>query len=388
MESYRLRQCELCYECIDCVDCYNCAFTQDSENCSESTFLKNCIGCKHCLMCSNLRNKEYYVENKPVTKEQFAQFRSLLSSYSRLQNARERFDKLKIEYPQKFMHGTQNENVIGDYLTNCKNVEQCFDCSDLWDCKYAYQAFDPLKDVMDIQECGEAERLYEDAFVGYNAHNVLFTTHTLGQISDIYYSSHSPYNKNLFGCIGLRHKEFCVLNKQYSKDDYEILVARIIEHMQKTNEWGEFFPIDFSLFPYNETMAQDYFPLTQEEAQKQGLWWAEKEESIYKGQIVKEGLPDDVRDFPETLCEKILQCKKTGRSYKIIPQELILYRQLNLPLPRLCFQERHRNRMLLRNARVFYDRTCDKCGVKFKTTYAPDRPEKIYCESCYQTSFA
>jgi hypothetical protein len=41
-------------------------------------------------------------------------------------------------------------------------------------------------------------------------------------------------SKNIFGCIGLRTKEFCILNKQYTKEEYEILLPKIIEHMEKT----------------------------------------------------------------------------------------------------------------------------------------------------------
>jgi len=36
------------------------------------------------------------------------------------------------------------------------------------------------------------------------------------------------------------------------------------------------------------------------------------------------------------------------------------------------------------NPMQIYDRQCDKCGVEIKTSYAPDRPEIIYCEKCYQ----
>jgi len=31
--------------------------------------------------------------------------------------------------------------------------------------------------------------------------------------------------------------KYCILNKQYSKEEYEELVPKIIEHMQKTGEW-------------------------------------------------------------------------------------------------------------------------------------------------------
>jgi len=35
--------------------------------------------------------------------------------------------------------------------------------------------------------------------------------------------------------------------------------------MRSTGEWGEFFPHELSPFGYNETVAQEYFPLTEEE---------------------------------------------------------------------------------------------------------------------------
>jgi CxxC-x17-CxxC domain-containing protein len=40
--------------------------------------------------------------------------------------------------------------------------------------------------------------------------------------------------------------------------------------------------------------------------------------------------------------------------------------------------------MKLRNPRKLFDRKCDKCGKDIKTTYAPDRPEIVYCEECYE----
>jgi hypothetical protein len=39
--------------------------------------------------------------------------------------------------------------------------------------------------------------------------------------------------------------------------------------------------------------------------------------------------------------------------------------------------------MQLRNPRKLRDRTCMKCWIEIKTTYAPERPEIIYCEVCY-----
>jgi hypothetical protein len=35
--------------------------------------------------------------------------------------------------------------------------------------------------------------------------------------------------------------------------------------MRSTGEWGEFFPHELSPFGYDETVAQEYFPMTEEE---------------------------------------------------------------------------------------------------------------------------
>ncbi len=68
-------------------------------------------------------------------------------------------------------------------------------------------------------------------------------------------------SSNCFLCVNLENKKYCILNKQYSKEEYEVLVPQIIEHMQKTGEWGEFFPVCLSPFGYNETVAQEHFKL-------------------------------------------------------------------------------------------------------------------------------
>ncbi len=205
MDCFRTRKSELCYECIDSVQCYGSAYLQDCDNCSNSLFLKNCTGCRNCLMCSNLNNKEFFVENASVSKEKFEKISTMLRTYSAFTSARKRFEKLKLEFPQKYIHGIQNEGVIGDYLIRCKNAYMCFDSEDLWDCRYVYQAFMPLKNCMDIHECGDGELLYECSVMGYGAYNSMFCSHILANVSDLLYCSLCPHSKHCFGCIGVRN---------------------------------------------------------------------------------------------------------------------------------------------------------------------------------------
>jgi len=323
------------------------------------------------------------VENKPVSKEAFEQFRSMLASRSKLQSGVQRFQKIKLEFPQKFMHGVQNEDVLGDYLVNCKNAYQCYDSEDLWDCRYVYQGFMPLKDCMDVQEAGDAERLYECCVCGYGMQNSLFCTLTLTSAHDMIYSHHSHHTKNCFGCMGLNRKQYCILNKQYTKEEYEKLVPQIIAHMRKTGEWGEFIPLESSIHAYNETIAQDYYPLTKKQAVERGWRWLDEldQREPHKGKKV--AIPDSIAEVTDDICKTVLTCEVSKRAYKIIPQELAFYRRMNLPVPTNCFFQRHKKRMALRNPRHLWKRQCAKCEREIQTTYSPERPEIVYCEECY-----
>jgi hypothetical protein len=203
---------------------------------------------------------------------------------------------------------------------------------------------------------------------------------------DLFYCDLCVGNKHCFGCVGLRHKQYCILNKQYTKEEYEDLLPRIIAHMQKTKEWGEFFPASLSPFGYNESVAQEYFTLTEKESKSRGWHWypeANTEEN-YLGPIVE--IPRKIEEADASICEKILRCEATGKPYKIIPQELKFYRQMNIPIPKKCPDQRHKERMALRNPRKLWKRKCQKCAKPIETTYAPDRPEIVYCESCYLAS--
>lgn len=386
LDCYRVRKSELCAECIDCEQCYHCHFQQDCSNCSDSAFLKNCIGCKHCLMCCNLQNKEYHVENKPVSKEIFEQYFSSLRSRKTLETARQHFVELKLRYPQKASHGVQNENSLGGYLSHCKNAFSCFDSFDLWDCRYVHQAFMPLKDCMDTQECGDGELYYESAFCGYHSHSVLFCSHCLGDASDLLYCVQSPHSNHLFGCVGMLRKSYCILNTQYTKEEYEKLVPKIIGHMRKTGEYGEYFLMALSMFAYNESLAQEYYPLSKETVKAKGLTWRPKDAKEFAPSST--AVPDSIGGTDTTICDQILACRQCSRNYKIVQQELLLLQKLNMPPPELCFYCRHDRRRNQRNPRKLWQRSCQKCGGKIASTYAPDRPEIVYCERCFLESIS
>jgi CxxC-x17-CxxC domain-containing protein len=66
-----------------------------------------------------------------------------------------------------------------------------------------------------------------------------------------------------------------------------------------------------------------------------------------------------------------------------LKQELDFYRKHNLPIPRRHPEQRHLDRIALKNPKKMFDRKCDKCGKTIKTSYYPNTEELVYCEECY-----
>jgi len=56
--------------------------------------------------------------------------------------------------------------------------------------------------------------------------------HHRGNDINIMYSDIMVNCKNCFGCTCLRGKEYCIFNKQYTREEYETLVPQIIEKMK------------------------------------------------------------------------------------------------------------------------------------------------------------
>lgn len=342
------------------------------------------MNCRHCIYCSNLQGKEYHIFNEPVSKEEYETIRKSFSSHEFLMDKMKKFHEFKLKFPYKFLRGFQNEGCSGNHLVNCKNATQCFDSMNIWDGKYCTQMFIKSKDCMDVHEGGDCEMTYESNNFGYNSYGMRFCLHCMNQNSDLTYCDLCFSSSHLFGCFGLKRNKYCILNRQYTEEEYNELILKIIEHMKGTGEWGEFYPSKYSAFPYNLTPAQDWYPLTKEEAKAKGYKWRDQDEKEYQKSSYE--IKDDIKDVDESIMDALLSCEACEKNYKIVEQEYRIYKRMGLPIPRKCFSCRDKDRMALRTGRKLFDRNCAKCGVDILTAYGEDRPEIIYCEKCYLDS--
>src|SRR3989338_2345053 len=380
VDCYHLEKTEQCYESLYSVGAHNSKFIYLADNSVDSDFLYNCKNVKNSLMCWNLRNKQYHIKNQPYSKEDYERLLEKYDtgSHRNLLNYIVEYEKLRAQAIRKPSEQISCEDCSGDYLYNCKSVHNSFGVMESWDSSYCYDA-GHLKDCFDTYESAfDCELQYECH--GCNRGKFLIGCSVSYDVNNCYYCEMCHNSNNLFGCIGLRHKQYCIFNKQYTKEEYESLVPKIIEHMRKTGEWGEFFPIQLSFFAYKESAATEFAPMSNEQVLAKGWQWYEPKKE-FRPQNFQ--VPDRIKDVPDSVTNEILACESCGRNYKVIVQELAFYRKHNLPIPRKCQNCRYIERLKSRNPYKLYYRKCQKCSGDIQTTYAPDRPETVYCEKCY-----
>ncbi|OGY98599.1 MAG: hypothetical protein A2855_01990 [Candidatus Liptonbacteria bacterium RIFCSPHIGHO2_01_FULL_57_28] len=426
IHSYWIQQCrdltdvsyshqvELSYECDDCYNSYGLQYCKGCHDCRESYFLLDCRDCSNCVGCVNLRNKQYCVFNEQLSREEYEKFLAgaRLDTASGVEALRAKFAEFLKNQPRKYAEIVNAPGCSGNYMKDAKNCQECFHCYDAEDCKYAEHVWRTAKDCVDVSTAGRnAARIYNSLNNGVDVSDHLCSF--LGWSSTFLEYSQSCLNANhLFGCTGVRKRNHCILNKQYSKEDYKKIRGEIVAQMKTAGEWGEFFPVRFSAFGYNETAAQEQFPLTKEEALAQGFAWEDHPRGTFgKETFSWEQVPDSIQDAGSIdIKTAVFACTNCKKNYRVIPDEFSFYKRLNIPLPRLCPDCRHARRMAARGPNKLWPRQCscagasaangryknnsehshsdNACPNEFETAYSPDRPEIVYCEQCYQAEVA
>ncbi|MFA6080350.1 MAG: hypothetical protein WC753_02600 [Candidatus Gracilibacteria bacterium] len=391
--------CECIFECENCYTlnlskkCYNCWYSHELTNCGDCILCYDCIGCNNCIGCYNLRNKKNYLFNQPSTPEAIKEYKkknniSLLSINS--------LKKVISQGVHKYASMVQSEECFGNEFQSSKNCFDCYYMMGAEDCAYC----DSGKEQKDCRYVMNGMKNLENSYcsvtVGINASNIFFCNNSTRSLSDILYCSFLFSGvHHCFGCISLHnHEHHCIFNTSYSAQEYETLCGKLVEHMRSTGEWGQFFPRQLSAFEYNESLAHEYFPLSQDEAIQGGWKWRTEETVVFTGNIYSPlpiaqyderivGFDTATKNIAEVLAGT-LQCEVTKKPFKLVSQELAFYIENNLPLPTKHPDQRHKERLSLRNGRMLHERTCTDCKKPIISIYAPNVPERVVCEECYQ----
>lgn len=402
------RKCESCYKSTDLTICNQLFFSRQCHSCIDSYFIFDCRNCQNCIFSYNLRNKKYHILNKPVSKEEYEKTKEeILSNRTSLKQAMEKFERLIKETAiHKYMIGEKNNNVSGEFISNSKNVHKSYYIDNGENEKYVVRGGIGQKDTMDGFGTHSGELCYETNNIDFSS-KCFFSLNGEHNVNSNYLVD-CDHLSDSFGCISVHKNEYCILNKKYSKEEYKEFLPKIIKSMNEnlyTDKrgivygYGEFFPPEISPFYYNETIAQEWFPLDKEKAKILGYSWKDdKDEKSYMPTILGKQLPGNIKEIDESILSEIILCESWDKNieqalknsctkaFRITKDELSFYKKYNIPLPSKCFNCRYFEMFLKRNLLGSYHRTCMKegCNNEFETSYSPDRPEIVYCGKCYQ----
>ncbi len=383
-DLYFCKDSELCYESLNVQESSKVFWSKNVVGCVDCSFILNGRNLVNCFGCVNLNNKSYHFLNQPLSPEDYLKKVSeITGSYSKMEEFKKEFNEFSLNVPVRENNNVNVQDSSGDYLADCKNIKDSFEVDDGENCKYLYSA-KKVKDSMDVIGSGiQAEKLLGVVATGYcnGAIGCWGVEHSV----DILYSFFLANCQDCLGCDGLKNKKYSILNKQYSKEEYEVLKNQIIQELISQDLHGLMIPPSLSPFAYNETVAQDNFPLTKEGAENLGLSWEDDiQKTEGKETMQPEDIPDNISDVNDSIIQEVFRCIDCNRNYKVIESEISFYRKMKIPLPRKCFYCRHRDRVVRRGPYKFWDRNCAKCLNPIRTNYSPERKEIVYCEKCYQ----
>jgi hypothetical protein len=335
-------------------------------------------------MCWNLRGKSYYIKNIQYTREEYLEkLKSFnLGSYESIQNCKKDFKEItEKEIVHRPNFNLKIYNSDGDYLLDCKNCHNCNTISDSQDCFNCMRGL-YNKSNIDSNGCWYMELSGNCAACvsGYAEKYCVWSSSRYSEYLDLCIEC-----EYCFGCVGLKKKKYCILNKQYTKEKYEELKDQIISDMRKRGEYGKFLPYSMSAGPFNFSTSFTYFLDTKkEDILKLGGYWEDIDKSHLEGMPTSE-LPDDIKDVPDTIITQALICPETGWRFNIAQNELSFYRENNIPLPRYHFDARTREALKYLTVLKPYLYNCFYCKKDIEAFYLPEwNYQKIACEECYK----
>lgn len=362
--SANAERCLYWYFIFDSSDIVNSNYISSSENCSHSNHLSRCYNIHYgfdvndtrdsryvfsvqwgayLLGCVWLVNAKYQILNQACTQQEYEKtLEKLKYDIDFIHDFESKVLDLikKIGISDSIISGS--ENCDGDFCYNSRNSTNIYSSAGIENSAWISDSF-ATKDSMDINQWWENSSLcYEGIAIWENADHIYFSAGVWANTSYCFYSFNCRGSSYLWGCNGLMNQKYCIYNKQYSEEEWETNVLKIIEKMQESGEWGEFFDPQFSLYPYDTSFAMTKYPLSKSEVLERWLKWVDYSDTVewITRTIPAEKIPDDIRDIPDDILNWAIECQLTKKPYKIQRLELEFYRKQGLQIPRLHPTER------------------------------------------------
>ncbi len=350
------------FECVSCTNSENIFFSRNSHFCSHSYFLDSCQNCTHCIFCFGLKDAEYQVFNSPVSKEEYERMLQEVALYSpvRLESARERFSNFLLAQPVPAVFELGSSEASGNYIYFSKNIDPGLLVFNSRDSSLLLGAF-------------EAENLVAGAFTGPGVSDSIFSMLMGGDVkkSHMVYASGGVLNaceyciacencEYLFGCVGLKGKSYCILNRQYEEKEYFRLRNGILEYLKNGGGWGNIDIFRTMILPYNLSLANIFMPLGRIQAHLFGHIW--KEETSNVSALRFASANDD-----------FLVCEISGVPFQFSDYEREFSSEFKIAIPERSPVQRFKERLESCNFSAPGEHSCPFSSTKINSWYGGSR---------------
>ena len=410
---------------------YDIFYSYNVVNSQNIWFWKDMNNCQDCIFSCNEVNSRYKVFNTQYTKEEYEKIK--LDIMTRIKDPKQ-FDFLVKKYEDfleenyigQGVNINRCEQVTWEATFDSKNTINSFGCNAMEDCINVWNwwdnADDHNKNIINSSEFGtDCENVIWSYSFGCGIYNVFFSSTIQSNSKNIYYCDDIETCEEMMFCIGLKKKKYCILNKQYTKDQYFELKEKIIKNLQEKWLWWEAITWDISDFAYNDSMAYDYFQIHKviyanwrEQIINKNvngvvtvlsddfisdaildLWWNEKINIKWRTKDVEVNVPKwmisiHANDLPKidkvdkSILEKAIICEETGRPFRIVKRELEFLKKKWLPLPRIHHSRRIEKLLSIRPTGKLYIWKSDLSWEDMLSVYREKPKWKVYSHDEYQ----
>jgi hypothetical protein len=238
-------------------------------------FSTNLNWCDNCILCNWLQNKSFCIHNKQYSQEIYEKKKKEI-----LQEKRKFYDYfLSLE---NYGHNFWSKEISWSFLINSNDISSWYLSYQMSEGNNAIFVWwkwlnQKIYDTI-IWWSPTSNDLYGTMRCGGDSQNI-YNSSNINNCFKAYYSYGLIWCSYCLGCIGLKNKSFCILNKQYTKEERYEKANKIFAQMDAEWTLWQFFPWSMNPFYFNDTAAyliDDSF--TKEEVTAQ--WYLRRDEEI------------------------------------------------------------------------------------------------------------
>ncbi len=330
----------------------NIFYSKYIYNSSDIWFCAGMTWCQECLMCQDLTNQSYCIQNVQYDKETYlSKKKELLWQTSLFESY---YDAMAW-----YTWVIASENVTWQWIYKSQDIENGYEVAHMSSSRNVLYSDggDGSSMCYDSVDCAadRTQNLYWVLGQAFGEH-VYCSAHIV-ESSFVFYSYMLQNCSYCLWCTRLTNKSYCIFNKQYTKDERYDEVDKIFTQMEKDWQLWEFFPWSMNPFYFNDTMAYMVEPtITKEEVLAK--WYLRRDEPIKVDipawvQTVNvadmwkfESKVSDKLTINEDVLKKVL-LDDQWNAFRIIPMELEFLQRFWLPLPRTHRTDRLKKHFLV-----------------------------------------